>query len=122
MRSSTTLRLAAVALSLGLFGAVAPAATAAAPRAPGPPAADHYYDCDNTFEADPEANGPAESVTIMGEGCAVRPGDSPAEGIYVEDWGSAEDWVCAQVDPTPGSGVIGHGCRAVEKDSRTGGV
>ncbi|GAA2097146.1 hypothetical protein GCM10009801_67280 [Streptomyces albiaxialis] len=127
MRSSTALRLAALTLSLGLSGALAPAAAAAppppapapGPATPGPAAADYYYDCDNTFEADPDANGPAESVSIMGEGCVARPGDSPAEGIYVEDWGSPEDWVCAQVDPTPGTGIIGHGCRAVPKDSRT---
>ena len=118
MRSPTALRLAAVTLSLGLFGVAAPLATAAATA--GPPAAAHYYDCDNTYEVDPPARGPGESVSIVGEGCLARQGSSPEDGVYVEDWGSREDWVCAQVDPLPDSrNTIGHGCRAVPKDSRT---
>lgn len=49
-----------------------------------PAAASYYYDCDQTGAGE-------EPDSLIGEGCAKRPGHRTDVGVYIEDWDSHND-------------------------------
>jgi hypothetical protein len=111
MRAPKT-RSSALALALGLLTAggatlLAPAAAASPDRAVAHP---YSYDCDYTYDE-------PETGVLVGEGCTKVYDPTDGVGVYIEDWGTSNDWHCVRVEDDGPSTVRGHECRPVEKDT-----
>lgn len=93
--------------------------------APLASAAAQAHDCDEQVApaaGQPEP-GPGQPVTVEGERCTPKPGNS-GEGIHIVSVYYDQDWVCQRVEEADEPGdIVGYGCleadnlRAVSPES-----